>query len=87
MNISKRQLKRIIREALAPEFSRFRTLENFLQTVIWPCYQEGMSAVECSRTALGVGEMQLLRRHKEDILMVNDNPEFIAYAYDVASIV
>ena len=86
MKISKRRLKRIIREALAPEFRRFRSLENFLQTVIWPCYQEGMSAIECSRTAVGVEEMQLLRRHKEDILMVNDNPEFIAYAYDVANL-
>lgn len=87
MKISKRQLRNIIREALAPEFRRFRTLENFLQTVIWPCYQEGMSAVECSRSALGVEEMQLMRRHKEDILMVNDNPEFIAYAYEVANLI
>ena len=87
MKITKRQLRRIIKEALAPEFSRFKTLENFLHTVIWPCYQDGMSALECSRRALGVEEMQLMRRHKEDILMVNDNPEFIAYAYDVANIV
>lgn len=87
MKLSRSRLRRIIREALSPEFRRFRSLENFLQTVIWPCYQEGMSAVECSRSALGVEEMQLMRRHKEDILMVNDNPEFIAYAYEVANLI
>lgn len=87
MKITRTQLRRIIRESLAPEFRRFGSLENFLHTVIWPCYQDGMSALECSRRALGVEEMQLMRRHKEDILMVNDNPEFIAYAYDVANIV
>ena len=87
MKITKRQLKRIIREALAPEFRRFGSLENFLQTVIWPCYQDGMSAEECYRSALGTREMQLLRRYREDILEVNDNPEFIAYAYDVALMV
>lgn len=87
MKLSRSRLRRIIREALSPEFRRFRSLENFLQTVIWPCYQEGMSAEECSRSALGVEELQLIRRHKEDILMVNDNPEFIAYAYEVANLI
>jgi hypothetical protein len=84
MKITKRQIRRIIKEALAPEFSRFRSLRNFLQTVIWPCYQDGMSVEECYRSALGAQELQLLRRHKQDILEVNDNPEFIAYAYEIA---
>ena len=83
MKLTKRQLKRIIRESL----SRFGTVQNFLQTVIWPCYQDDMSAEECSIHALGVEELQFLRKHKEDILMVNDNPEFLAYAYEVAELV
>jgi len=72
-----------IQEAL----SRFGDVRNFIQTIIWPCYQEGMTADECHRSALGVEEMQFLRRHKEDILKVNDNPEFVAYAYEVACMV
>jgi len=83
MRITEGQLRHMIREAL----SRFGDVRNFIQTVIWPCYQEGMSAEECSRRALGVEEMQFLRKHKEDILTVNDNPEFISYAYEIACIV
>lgn len=83
MRVTERQLRNIIRESL----SRFGDVRNFLQTVIWPCYQDGMSEDECYRSALGVEEMQFLRRHKEDILLVNDNPEFIAYAYEVACMV
>jgi len=83
MRMTERQLRHVIREAL----SRFGDVRNFIQTVIWPCYQDGMSAEECSRRALGVEEMQFLRKHKEDILTVNDNPEFISYAYEIACMV
>ena len=83
MKLSKRQLRTLIREAI----SRFGDVRNFMQTVIWPCYQEGMTAEECSRSALGVEEMQFLRKHKEDIMEVNDNPEFAAYAYEVAELI
>lgn len=67
--------------------SRFGDVRNFLQTVIWPCYQSGLSERECYRQALGTEEMQFLRKHQEDILSVNDNPEFIAYAYEIACMV
>jgi len=83
ITLTESQLRRVIREAL----SRFGDVRNFIQTVIWPCYQDGMSERECYRNALGVEEMQFLRKHKEDILTVNDNPEFIAYAYEVACMV
>jgi len=81
--MTEKQLRQIIREAI----SRFGDIRNFMQTVLWPCYQEGMSAEECSRRALGVEEMQFLRKHKEDILTVNDNPEFISYAYEIACMI
>jgi hypothetical protein len=83
MKMTEKQLRQIIREAI----SRFGDIRNFMQTVLWPCYQEGMSAEECSRRALGVEEMQFLRKHKEDILTVNDNPEFISYAYEIACMI
>ena len=83
MRLTEKQLRTIIRESL----SRFGDVRNFLQTVIWPCYQRGMSEDECYSRALGAEEMQFLRKHKEDILSVNDNPEFIAYAYEVACMV
>lgn len=81
--MTEKQLRQIIREAI----SRFGDIRNFMQTVLWPCYQEGMSAEECSRRALGVEEMQFLRRHKEEILAVNDNPEFVAFAYEVSQLI
>lgn len=80
MRMTEKQLRHVIRESL----TRFGDVRNFIQTVMWPCYQEGMSANECYRSALGAEELQFLRRHKEDILEVNDNPEFIAFAYEVA---
>lgn len=83
MKMTEKQLRQIIREAI----SRFGDIRNFMQTVLWPCYQEGMSAEECSRRALGVEEMQFLRRHKEEILAVNDNPEFVAFAYEVSQLI
>ena len=92
MKITKRQLREVIRRSLLESFrkdplSRFGTVENFLQTVIWPCYQDGMSADECYRSALGTQEMQFLRRHREDILAVRDKPDFIAFAYEVSNLV
>lgn len=92
MKLNEKQLKNIIRQTIQESFrqdplSRFGTLENFLQTVIWPCYQDGETAMECYRTSLGTEEMQFLRRHRESILEVNGKPEFIRYAYEVASMV
>lgn len=83
MRLTEPQLRRVIRETL----SRFGDVKNFIQTVIWPCYQSGLNERECYRQALGAEEMQFLRKHKEDILLVNDNPEFIAYAYEIACMV
>lgn len=90
MKLSKRQLKRIIREVItestggiAPEFRRFKSIPNFLQTVIWPCYQEGYDAIECVNS-LGAQEMQFLRRYRNEIELTNDNPEFIGFALEVA---
>ena len=79
--------KRILESFRSDPLRRFGTIENFLQTVIWPCYQDGATPDECHRSALGAEEMQFLRRHKEDILSVKDNPEFIAFAYEVANLV
>lgn len=83
MRITEKQLRSVISETL----SRFVDVRNFMQTVIWPCYQDGLTAEECYKSALGVQEMQFLRKHKESILAVNDNPEFVAFAYEVASLV
>lgn len=89
MKLSKRQLRRIIRRSIQESLyrdplSRFGTVENFLQTVIWPCYQQGMNSTECFKSALGVEEMQFMIRHKEDILKVNDDPDFVYFSYEVA---
>lgn len=78
--------KRILEGWFSPRknFGRFRSLEHFLLTVIWPCYQDGKDAEYCYRHALGAEEMQILRANAEDILGAMDNPEFLAYAYEIA---
>lgn len=80
--------KRILEGRFAPSnsFGRFKSLENFLFTVIWPCYQDGENADHCFSHALGAEEMQILRANADDILKVNDNPEFLAYAYEIAQL-
>ena len=74
------------RFAPSSRFGRFKSLENFLSTVIWPCYQDGENADYCYSHALGAEEMQILRANADDILKVNDNPEFLAYAYEIAQL-
>lgn len=73
----------VVRLPLAPEFRRFGSVSNFIQTVVWPCYQEGDSAEDCVNK-LGTQEMQFLRRYRNVIALVNDNPEFIGFALEVA---
>jgi len=86
LKITEAQLKRIIRRVLR-EGKSWVSIEDFLAEVIWPCYQEGYTAEECYKQSLGAEAMRYLRTNAYKIRYVNDNPEFLAFAEEVASLV
>ena len=94
MKISRRQLRRIIRESFnirAGENRQIREamvpdLHGLLLDYIWPCYQDGIDAHECI-SHLGVRELRQLRGRQQEAVMINDNPEFIAFCIEVIDLI
>ena len=61
-------------------------LHDLLLDYIWPCYQDGYDADECI-SHLGAKELHQLRGRQQEAVMINDNPEFIAFCMEVMDLI